>query len=192
MPQIAWFFNQQRDAHFRQGKIRVTPNPDGTAAGLVGGYRDFRDLYTQNIFAQSGGTQGVREHEDHVALYYALRRHADGMFNAKTGRYDGVSSAYRLKLVPVFVVDPDKPMGIPVRDSDMRGQRNAYDVTSAALIKAVDTLVPQEVPPGSRELTAVDGVEIGRGGIALPGRGRGYGGGRAAGAKGTPAQPHPQ
>jgi len=47
------------------------------------------------------------------------------------------------------------------------------------MIKAVDTLVPQEVPPSSGELTAVDGVEIGPGGVALPGRGRrGYGGNR--------------
>ena len=122
MPQIAWFYNQHRDAYFRQGKIRVVMNSDGTAAGLVGGYRDWRDLYAQNVFAQDGGQQGVREHEDHVALYYAMRRHADGMFNAKTGRYDGISTAYRMKLVPAFVVDPDKPMGIPSRDSDQRAQ----------------------------------------------------------------------
>jgi hypothetical protein len=195
MPQIAWFYNQQRDAFLRQGKIRVVPNSDGTAAGLVGGYRDWRDVYTQNIFAQSGGVQGVREHEDHVSLYYALRRHADGMFNAKTGRYDGISSAYRMKLVPVFVVDPDKPMGIPVRDSDQRGQKKAFDDTAAAMIKAVDTLVPQEVPPGSRELTAVDGVVIGPRGIQLPAQsGRGYGGNRTAEdkAKGTPAGKDPR
>src|SRR2546428_13413514 len=94
-----------------------------------------------------------------------------------------------MKLVPVFVVDPDKPMGIPVRDSDT-GRRKAFDDTAAAMIKAVDTLVPQEVPPASGELTAVDGVEIGRGGVALPGRGRrGYGGDGGTGGTGrrTPA-----
>jgi hypothetical protein len=56
----------------------------------------------------------------------------------------------------------------------------------------VDTLVPQDVPPSSTELTAVDGVEIGRGGVQLPARGRrGYGGNRAADdkAKGTPDKP---
>ena len=149
MPQIAWFYNQTRDAYFRQGKIRVVIGSDGLAAGLVGGYRDWRDLYTQNVFAQDGGQQGVREHEDHVALYYALRRHADGMFNAKTGRYDGISTAYRMKLVPVFVVDPDKPMDIPNRESDSR-RRKAFDDTSAAMIKAVDTLCPQRSPrPGA-------------------------------------------
>src|SRR5580765_2166410 len=179
MPQIAWFYNQLRDAFFRQGKIRVVPNSDGTAAGLVGGYRDFRDLYTQNAFTQSGGVQGVREHEDHVALYYAMRRNADGMFNAKTGRYEGISTAYRMKLTPAFVVDPDKPMDIPLRESEA-GRKKAFDDTSAAMIKAVNTLVPQEVPPGSTELTAVDGVVIGRGGVQIPARGgRGYGGNRA-------------
>jgi len=179
MPQIAWFANQNRDAFFRQGKVRVVPNEDGTAAGLVGGYRDFRDLYTQNAFAQSGGVQGVREHEDHVALYYALRRNADGMFNAKTGRYDGISSAYRMKLVPAFVVDPDKPMAIPLRESESR-RRQAFDVTAAATIKAVDTLVPQEVPVGSGELAATDGIEIGPGGVPIRGRG-------GRGSSGNPA-----
>ena len=132
---------------------------------MVGGYRNWRDLYAQNVFAQDGGQQGVREHEDHVALYYALRRHADGMFNPKTGRHDGISSVYRMKLVPVFVVDPGKPMGIPVRDGDSR-RRKAFDDTTAAMIKAVDTLVPQEVPPGSGENA------VGKGGVPL-GRGRG-------------------
>lgn len=191
MPEIAWFYNQLRDAFFRQGKIRVTPSSDSTAAGLVGGYRDFRDLYTQNVFTQAGGVQGVREHEDHVALYYALRRHADGMFNAKTGRYDGISTAYRLKLVSAFVVDPDKSMDIPSRESEA-GRKKAFDETAAATIRAVDTLVVQEVPPDSTELTATDGIAIGIGGIPLRGQGRrGSRGNRVADekAKATPADP---
>jgi hypothetical protein len=146
----------------------VVVGSDGVATGLVGGYRDFRDLYAQNVFAQDGGQQGVREHEDHVALYYAMRRLADGMFNAKTGRFDGISTAYRMKLVPVFVVDPDKPMGIPNRESDVR-RRKSFEDTTAAMVKAVDTLVPQEVPPGSGE------AAVGKGGVPL---GRGGRGGR--------------
>src|SRR6185436_3246155 len=159
-PQIAWFYNQQRDAFFRLGMIRVVPDSGGTAAGLVGGYRHWRDLYSQNSFTQDAGQQAVREHEDPIALYHALRRHADGMFNAKTGRYDGISSAYRMKLVPAFVVDPDKPTGIPVRDGDLR-RRKAFDDTAAAMIKAAGTLVPQAVPPGSGE------AAVGRGGVPL-------------------------
>jgi hypothetical protein len=156
MPQIAWFPDQNRDADFHQGKIRLTINPDGTATGLVGGYRDWRDLYAQNTYAQDGGQQGVREHEDHIALYYALRRNADGMFNAKTGRYDGISTAYRMKLAEAFVVDPDKPMDLPVFTGD-RGWR-AYEETFAAMIKGTDTLIPQSVPPDSNEPESLNAV----------------------------------
>jgi hypothetical protein len=152
---------------------------------LVGGYRDWRDLYAQNVYAQDGGQQGVREHEDHVALYYALRRNADGMFNVKTGRYDGVSTAYRMKLVSAFVVDPDKPMGIPARDSDMR-RRKAYDATMAAMMKGAETLVPQAVPPGSGE------AAVGRGGVPLRRGGFGRQRGTDQKAEGTPAEPAPR
>jgi hypothetical protein len=153
MPQIAWFPDQNRDADFRQGKIRLAMNPDGTASGLVGGYRDWRDLYAQDTYAQDGGQQGGREHEDHVGLYYALRRNADGMFNAKTGSYDGISSAYRMKLAQAFVMDPATPMGMPtVPEGDMQAL-HSYDVTFAAFVKGTDTRVPQPVPAGSNEQT---------------------------------------
>jgi hypothetical protein len=191
MPQIAWFYNQQRDAFFRQGKIRVVPDSSGTAAGLVGGYRDWRDLYSQNFFSQDAGQQAVREHEDPIALYHALRRHADGMFNPSTGRYEGISTAYRMTLVPAFVVDPDKPMDIPDRSSEGRGKK-PFDDTTAAMTKAVDTLVPREVPAGSGELRYVDGVAIGRGGVMIQHPlGTDYSGDGAADskAKGAPAAP---
>lgn len=162
MPQIAWWYNQNRDAFFRDGKVRVTIKPDGTADGLVGGYRDWRDVYAQNVFSQDGGQQGVREHEDHVALYYALRRHADGMFNPETGRYDGVSSAYRMDLVPAFVVDPDKPMDHSVPDNERR-RWDAFSNTTAAMIEATATLIPQAVPANSGEnAVGVGGVPIER------------------------------
>lgn len=160
MPQIAWFYNQTRDAFFRNGKIRLIMESEDKGTGLVGGYRDWRDLYSQNVFAQDGGQQGVREHEDHVANYYALRRHADGMYNAKTKRFDGVSTAYRMQLVSAFVVDPDKAMEIPIISGEMR-RRKAYDDTTAAMIKATSTLIPQDVPPGSGE------EAVGKGGVVI-------------------------
>ena len=151
MPQIAWFWDQQRDADFHQGKIRVTMNADGTATGLVGGYRDWRDLYAQNTFAQDGAQQGQREHEDHVALYYALRRNADGMLNPKTGRYDGISTAYRLKLSQAYVVDPATPMAIPILYGDVVA-RMAYDHSKAAMVKGTETRLVQPVPADSNEM----------------------------------------
>lgn len=151
MPQIAWFPDQLEDANIRDGKLRLTMNPDGTATGLVGGYRDWRDLYAQNTFAQDGSQQGIREHEDHVALYYALRRNADGLYNEKTKQFDGISSVYRLKLAQAYVVDPADPnMGVPKQEVEIP-RRQAYDAIRKAVIVGAETRIPQLVPPGTTE-----------------------------------------
>jgi len=150
-PRIAWFYDQTGDTNFSKGKIRLAIAPDGrSATGLIGGYRNWRDLYSENTFAQDGGQQGIREHEDHVALYYALRRNADGMLNPGTGQYDGISSAYRIRLVSAYVVDPDKPMAIPKLALD-EDRKAAFEATKLAMIKGSDTRVPQLVPPGTSE-----------------------------------------
>jgi hypothetical protein len=121
-----------------------------TAAGLLGGYRNWRDLYAENTFAQDGGQQGIREHEDHVSLYYALRRNADGMYNPETRKYDGISSAYRLKLYAAYVVDPKIPLDVPklVAEEDRKA---AFEATRVAVIKGSDSRIPQLVPPGTSE-----------------------------------------
>src|SRR5689334_1996389 len=150
-PRIAWFYDQTGDTNFTKGKIKLNIAPDGlSGTGLIGGYRNWRDLYAENTFAQDGGQQGIREHEDHVALYYALRRNADGMYNEKTGKYDGISSVYRVKMASAYVVDPDKPMDIPKLALDEE-RMQAFQAIKANTIKGIETLVPQPVPPGTSE-----------------------------------------
>src|SRR3954471_22758598 len=150
-PRIAWFYDQTGDTNFRKGKIKIKMAPDGLSANaLVGGYRNWRELYTENTFAQDGGQQGIREHEDHVSLYYALRRNADGMYNEKTGKYDGISSVYRMKLTAAYVVDPDKPMAIPKVLGDEE-RKAAFLNIKANTIKGIETRIPQPVPPGTSE-----------------------------------------
>jgi len=153
-PRIAWFYDQTGDANFRKGKIRLKLAADGlSGSGLIGGYRDWRELYTENTFAQDGGQQGIREHEDHVSLYYALRRNADGMYNEKTGKYDGISSVYRIKFASAYVVDPDKPMALPglAREEDRKA---AFEAIKANTIKGAELRIPQLVPPGTSEFGA--------------------------------------
>jgi len=150
-PRIAWFYDQTGDTNFRQGKVRLSIGADGrNATGLIGGYRDWRDLYAENTFAQDGGQQGTREHEDAVSLYYALRRNADGIYNEKTGRYDGISSVYRIKASAAFVVDPDKPMDVP-KLAQEEERKAAFEGIKQAVIKGANSLVPQPVPPGTTE-----------------------------------------
>jgi len=150
-PRIAWFYDQTGDTNFTKGKIKLNIAPDGlSGTGLIGGYRNWRELYTENTFAQDGGQQGIREHEDHVSLYYALRRNADGMPNPKTGKNDGISSVYRIKMSSAYVVDPDKPMDIPKLAGDEE-RMQAFLAIKANTIKGIETRIPQPVPPGTTE-----------------------------------------
>jgi len=157
-PRIAWFYDQTGDTNFTKGKIRLNIAPDGlSGSGLIGGYRNWRDLYAENTFAQDGGQQGIREHEDHVGLYYALRRNADGLYNEKTGNYDGISSVYRIRFSSAFVVDPDKPMDIPILAGDL-WRKKVFEAIKANTIKGIATRIPQDVPPGTGE-AAYPGME---------------------------------
>jgi hypothetical protein len=132
--------------------------PDGgSGSGLLGGYRNWHDLYAENTFAQDGGQQGIREHEDHVGLYYALRRNADGMYNEKTGSYDGISSVYRIRFASAFVVDPDKPMDVPILAGDL-WRKQVFEKIKANTIKSIETHIPQDVPAGTGE-AAYPGME---------------------------------
>jgi hypothetical protein len=159
-PRIAWFYDQTGDTNFTKGKVRLNIASDGlTGTGILGGYRNWRDLYAENTFAQDGGQQGVREHEDHVALYYALRRNADGMLNPVTGKYDGISSVYRIKLSSAYVVDPDKPMDIPILSGDLY-RKKVFEAIKANTIRGAETRVPQPVPPGTGE-ASYPGMERG-------------------------------
>jgi hypothetical protein len=150
-PRIAWFYDQTGDTNIANAKIRLNIAADGhTATGLMGGYRNWRDLYAEDTFAQDGGQQGTREHEDAVSLYYALRRNADGMYNEKTGKFDGISMAYRLRMSSAFVVDPDKPMEI-AKQPEEEGRKAAFEGIKQAVIRGADARVPQAVPAGTTE-----------------------------------------
>jgi hypothetical protein len=149
-PRIAWFYDHAGDADFRKGKIRLEIAPDGNAKGLIGGYRDWRKLYTENTFAQDGGQQGIREHEDGVALYYALKRNADGMADSKTGEKMGISSTYRITAMPAYVVDSAKPLGVTIIQAEEK-RKDAFLAIREATIKSTKTRIVQGVPPGTTQ-----------------------------------------
>ena len=78
---------------------------------------------------------------------------ADGLRNAKTGRYDGISTAYRMKLSQAYVVDPPTPMAIPILYGDVVA-RMAYDHSKAAMVKGTETHLVQPVPADTGSSTA--------------------------------------
>ena len=150
LPRIAWWYNHVGGANLHKGKIRLEIGAGGNAKGLIGGYRDWRELYTENTFSQDGGQQGIREHEDHVALYYALKRNADGIPDSKTGEKTGISSTYRITAMPAYVVDSEKPVGIAVIQDD-EPSKHSFIAIRDATIKSTKTKIVQDVPPGTTE-----------------------------------------
>ncbi|MGY8669389.1 hypothetical protein Q3C01_44650, partial [Bradyrhizobium sp. UFLA05-109] len=145
---LAW-----EDSNFSKGKIRLNIASDGlSATGLIGGYRNWRDVYAESITNTGGaGGEDSAYHEDHVAMYYALRRNADSMFNTKSRSYDGISTAYRIKMASAYVVDADKPIDVPTQLGFEPWRKPAFDALKANFIKGVETRIPQDVPPGTGE-----------------------------------------
>ena len=150
VPRTGWFPRQMGDANFRQGRFSMKIAADGTVSGFVGGYRDWRDLYIENTFAQTGAEQGIRDYEDAVAMYYALQRNADGLPDPKTGQKFGISMAYRISAVPARVIDPAKPASVRRLDEDNRRQK-AFENLRVTVLKALSTKIIQPVPPGTGE-----------------------------------------
>ncbi|MCC8935897.1 hypothetical protein H8A99_05170 [Bradyrhizobium sp. Arg68] len=154
-PRTAWYYDQTGDTNFTKGKIRLKlASGDLSAAGLIGGYRNWRDLYTEVTFGGSNSAGaailGHANKMDQAGMYFALRRNADGMYNAKTGQYDGISAAYRIEMSSAFVVDPDDPMDIPIRTAEL-WRKTAFEAAKVNTIKSIEIRVPQDVPPGTRE-----------------------------------------
>lgn len=136
MPTFAWYETNRGEAVLFKGRMRLKMQPDGGLSGLAGGYQDFRVLYGRDTFNVPSGGQSreTTYFQNQIALYYALKRSADGMPDPKTGENIGISTAYRFLARPAFVVDPETPAAInePLTSDKAEIQR-------ALFLKAVTT-----------------------------------------------------
>jgi hypothetical protein len=85
-----------------QTHLRMTLKPDGTIAGLIGGYQPWEE-----IFLPIGhGAENFEENQgiDSPGLYWALRHLADADPDPKTGENRAISVAWQFAAVPAFVV----------------------------------------------------------------------------------------
>jgi len=91
------------------GKARFQLQPDGSATGLIAGYRDWRDLYIEMHGVGHTRPAAQTETLGHFSLpgmFYSLRRNADGLPDPVTGKKRGISSVYRLDMIPAFAINP--------------------------------------------------------------------------------------
>jgi hypothetical protein len=106
----------------RDARLRATFTPDGGLEGILAGYTPIADLYdfqygfrngkdaggkpanSRLIFGSANGQARVLDQTCNGA-YYAMQRLADGHRDPKTGQCTSISTQYRIKAIPAFVVD---------------------------------------------------------------------------------------
>jgi hypothetical protein len=88
---------------YRRGRLRLAFQPDGSLAGLLGGYRPVFDVIQSP--ALGGAGSGLAAGIDCASRLATLRKYADGLRDPVTKQCTAVSSAVRLIAVPAFVND---------------------------------------------------------------------------------------
>jgi hypothetical protein len=114
LPAFSWGETNRGEVLFQKGRVRLVLNRDGGLSGLLGGYRDWRDVYARDTFnmPSGGATRETYYHQNQIAMYYALKRNADAMPDPRTGRNTAISAAFRFTARPAFVVDPPTALAV--------------------------------------------------------------------------------
>jgi hypothetical protein len=118
-----WIVNSiHLERPLQDARLRATFTPDGGLEGILAGYTPVKELYdfqygfrngkdakgnpanSRLIFGSANGQARVLDHTCNGA-YYALTRLADGHRDPKTGQCTSISTQYRIKAIPAFVVD---------------------------------------------------------------------------------------
>jgi hypothetical protein len=88
---------------YRQGRLRLVFQADGSVAGLLGGYRPVFDVIKSPSLGGVGAatTAGI----DCASRLKTLRQYADGLPDPGSGKCTAVSSARRIVAIPAFVND---------------------------------------------------------------------------------------
>lgn len=110
------------DRVLKAARIRATLSKDGVLEGYLAGYTPVAAMYNLQygfrngrtgsgklapLALRSGSANGAARVLEYTCngAYYALRRYADGNPDPATGRYTSISTQYRFKAIPAFVVD---------------------------------------------------------------------------------------
>jgi hypothetical protein len=106
----------------KEARLRATFTADGGLDGILGGYTPVEELYDfaygfrngkdgagkpASLKLISGSANGQARVLDHTCngAYFAMKQLADGDRDPKTGQCTSISTQYRIKAIPAFVVD---------------------------------------------------------------------------------------
>jgi len=171
LPAFSWGETNRGEVLFQKGRIRLTLNKDGGLSGLLGGYRDWREVYARDTFnmPSGGATRETYYHENQISMYYALKRNADALPDSK-GRNTAISAAFRFTARPAFVVDPPAALAVvnapyPGGDKAMTERKRFLHATATRIIEpevkkaepeAKQQLAKDDAAPGKAQNRGAD------------------------------------
>ena len=88
---------------YRQARLRLEFQQDGSLRGMIGGYRPVFDVIASGSLGGAG--TAVVAGIDCAGQLATLKHYADGGRDPKTGQCTTISSAMRIAAVPAFVTD---------------------------------------------------------------------------------------
>jgi hypothetical protein len=88
--------------HFKQARLKLTVQPDGSLKGTLGGYEDVMTMYYNTV--KSEILFETTNAATCPGVYYALKRMADGAPDPKTGQCNAISVAFNVEAIPAFVI----------------------------------------------------------------------------------------
>ena len=90
------------DLTFRDARLRLELQPDGTARGGLYGFQPVEELY--DIFGSKAGPAGAAALGYTCSgLYAALTSQADGDYDTASGTCTSLSVGYQFEAVPAFI-----------------------------------------------------------------------------------------
>jgi hypothetical protein len=92
---------------YRQARLRLEFQPDGSLRGLMGGYRPIFDVIVSPALGGAGSAlvAGI----DCAGEFATLKKYADGLRNPETEQCEGISSTQHIVAIPAFVNDVPAP-----------------------------------------------------------------------------------
>ena len=138
---------------FAFGTLNGTPI-FGLPGNPVSSFVSF-ELFARPALRRMAGHRNPHRPTVAVTAGTDFKRNADGMPDPSTGRFMGISTAYRITAQPAFVVDPDpaRPVGILGLAAE-EWRKASFQATADALVKSTTTRIVQDVPPGTTEAQA--------------------------------------
>ena len=120
-----WVVNSIRlDRPLRDARLRMTIDADGSMEGIMAGYSPVEEIYDTvfgfrngrdgsgqlaSLRRRQGSSSGYASTARHTCngVYFALHQMADGHRDAESGRCTSISTQYRVRAIPAFVVEAE-------------------------------------------------------------------------------------